>query len=296
MGNQPDSMACCVGQERAFEAPKFVATPTKRAAAEKGKERASPPEEVPEDPPPSRSASFQAGQPDELARKVSELEAENMALDSTRVRLLRQITELQAENDRLARSQAETWQTTKENQRAVTSDEAFEWLKKLGKGGNGAAAEGDFPLPPPRPRRTTGDVLVPSQRVPGVPTVDAESGTPPPGRGRAATVGARAFNPESPMVKMSPRCEFFLISANTATDRAAPVVAAEGVAADQADDASDLTSDFDCAASPARVPEPLDDEGMPRLHKSLLASPSPAREPPARSHAPPSPAPVRSPA
>ena len=26
--------------------------------------------EVPEDPPPSRSASFQAGQPDELARKV----------------------------------------------------------------------------------------------------------------------------------------------------------------------------------------------------------------------------------
>ena len=38
------------------------------------------------------------------AAEVSELEAENMALDSTRVRLLRQITELQAENDRLARS------------------------------------------------------------------------------------------------------------------------------------------------------------------------------------------------
>ena len=71
----------------------------------------------------------------------------------------------------------------------------------------------------------------------------------------AGAAQARAFNPESPMVKMSPRCEFFLISANTATDRAAPIVAAEGVAADQADDASDRTSDFDCAASPARPRE-----------------------------------------
>merc|ERR1719409_2195334 len=118
-------MACCVGQERAFEAPKkFEATPTKRGPSG-AKERPSPPEEVPEDPPPSRSGSFQAGQSDELSRKVSELEAENMALDTTRVRLLRQITELQAENDRLARSQAETWkETTKENQgAAVTSDE-----------------------------------------------------------------------------------------------------------------------------------------------------------------------------
>jgi hypothetical protein len=74
---------------------------------------------------------------------------------------------------------------------------------------NGYDPDG-FPMPPPRPKTLSENVVPSPHVIAGTSLIYSE--TPPTnGQRRNTTPAVYSHNPASPIVKMSPRCEFFRI-------------------------------------------------------------------------------------
>jgi hypothetical protein len=112
--------------------------------------------------------------------KLSELEAQNADLESAKARLMEHIAELQAENDSFKASAADRWKARKEKDHQRDAD--------------------GFPFPPPRGKE--------------VPSLSLGEGTPTQRRHTTAAL----VKPQSPIVKVSPRCEFYRIGGRKSVD------------------------------------------------------------------------------
>jgi hypothetical protein len=136
------------------------------------------------------------------------LELQNATLELGHQKLLKQIAQLAAENEELKKS-------AEERKKLRSGEAKLNGMQtEAKKFVNGYDADG-FPIPLPRPKplltETANENVVPSpQVVSGTSLLFAE--TPPTnGSRRNTTPAVYLHNPTSPVVKMSPRCEFFRI-------------------------------------------------------------------------------------
>jgi hypothetical protein len=131
------------------------------------------------------------------------LELQNATLELGQQNLLKQIAQLAAENEELKKS-AEERKKLRSGEAKLNGMHA-EPTKAV----NGYDADG-FPMPPPRPKTLSENVVPSPNVITGTSLLYAE--TPPAnGQRRNTTPAVYSHNPTSPVVKMSPRCEFFRI-------------------------------------------------------------------------------------
>ena len=137
------------------------------------------------------------------SQKVKDLELQNATLELGQQKLLKQIAQLAAENDELKRSAEER---KKLRSGEAKLNEMHSEAKELA---NGYDADG-FPIPPQRPEALSENVAPSPQVITGTSLMFAE--TPPTnGQHRKSAPAVVLHGPTSPVVKMSPRCEFFRI-------------------------------------------------------------------------------------
>jgi hypothetical protein len=135
------------------------------------------------------------------------LELQNATLELGQQKLMKQIAQLSAENEALKQSAEERKKLRSGEAKLNGMHAESAETKKLV---NGYDADG-FPMPPPRPKTLSENVVPSPNVITGTSLLFAE--TPPTTNGsrRNTTPAIYVHNPTSPVVKMSPRCEFFRI-------------------------------------------------------------------------------------
>jgi len=138
---------------------------------------------------------------------MGDLELQNATLELGQQKLLKHIAQLAAENEELKRS-AEERKKLRSGEARLNKmhSELKSEAKKLA---NGYDADG-FPIPPLRPKALSENVAPSPQVVTGTSLLFAET-LPTDGQHRKSAPAVVLHGPTSPVVKMSPRCEFFRI-------------------------------------------------------------------------------------